>query len=72
MESSICEIVEDGSVFDVSDAGADNVEELEGDSWVGAAAEGVGSGMLVGGWIGICASGLDRKLGGQNEMNNAL
>ena len=47
-ESSICEMVEDGSVFDVSDTGADNVEELEGDSWVGAAVNGVGSGMFVG------------------------
>lgn len=60
-ESSICEMVEDGSVFDVSDAGADDVEELEGDSWVGAAVEGVGSGMLVEEWIGIYASGLDRS-----------
>lgn len=41
-------MVEDGSVFDVSDTGADNVEELEGDSWVGAAVNGVGSGMFVG------------------------
>ena len=48
-ESSICDMVEDGSVFDVSDTGADNVEELEGDSWVGAVVNGVGSGMFVGG-----------------------
>lgn len=46
-ESSICEILEGASGFEVSDAGAETVEELKGDSWVGAAVEGLGNGILV-------------------------
>lgn len=34
-------------MFEVSDAEADRLEELEGDSWVGATVEGLGNGILL-------------------------
>ena len=34
-------------MFEVSDAGADKLDELEGESWVGAAVEGLGNGILL-------------------------
>jgi len=47
--------LEEGFVFEVSEAGVDKEKELEGDSWVGAVEAGVGRG-IVGDVNGIVVS----------------